>query len=143
MKTVSLSLALLLLATLAAGCSGSRGSSEPPADDPDLTAADIEQRPTRSLQDLLVERVPGVTILEGPGGSLKVRIRGQSSFRGDDAPLFVVDGLPVEPERDGSLPGLPISEIESIRVLKDPADTALYGVRGANGVIVVKTKRGK
>ena len=83
-----------------------------------------------------------MTITEAGDGSLKVRIRGRTSFQGDDAPLFVVDGLAVEPERDGSLPGLPISEIASIRVLKGPAETALYGVRGANGVIVIETKRG-
>ena len=139
MKRFPLLLALLL-ATLVAACSGSRPDRD--SDDPDVTAGDIENNSARTLQDLLVERVPGVTITETGDGTLKVRIRGRTSFRGDDAPLFVVDGLAVEPERDGSLPGLPISEIASIRVLKGPSETALYGVRGANGVIVIETKRG-
>ena len=77
-----------------------------------------------------------------PDGRIKVRMRGNSSFTGEDQPLFVVDDMPVEPDRDGSLPGVLVSEIEWIKVLKDPVDTARYGMRGANGVIVVKTKVG-
>jgi TonB-dependent SusC/RagA subfamily outer membrane receptor len=55
--------------------------------------------------------------------------------------LYVVDGVPIQPGPGGSLVGIDPYDIESIEVLKDPADTALYGMRGANGVIVVKTKR--
>jgi TonB-dependent SusC/RagA subfamily outer membrane receptor len=74
-------------------------------------------------------------------GGLVVRIRGgSSSLMGNNAPLYVVDGVAVVSE-DGSLKGINPNDIESIKVLKDAASTSMYGVRGANGVIVIKTKR--
>ena len=58
-------------------------------------------------------------------------------------PLYVVDGLAIHPGPQGITSGVERHDIESINVLKDPADTALYGLRGANGVIVIKTKHGQ
>ena len=68
-------------------------------------------------------------------------IRGATSIYGNNEPLYVLDGIPIQPGPGGTLAGISPYDIESIQVLKDPADTALYGMRGANGVIVIKTKR--
>jgi TonB-dependent SusC/RagA subfamily outer membrane receptor len=68
-----------------------------------------------------------------------VRIRGVASAYGE--PLYVIDGVAIEPGPSGSLSGINAADIESIKVLKDAAETSLYGSRGANGVIIIKTKK--
>jgi TonB-dependent SusC/RagA subfamily outer membrane receptor len=75
-----------------------------------------------------------------PDGSISVRIRGASSFYSGTEPLYVLDGIPIQPGPRGALTGINPNDIESIEVLKHPPATSLYGVRGANGVIVIKTK---
>ena len=71
-----------------------------------------------------------------------MRIRGgSSSTYGNNAPLYIVDGVPFTPSVDGGLSGINPYDIASIKALKDAADITMYGVRGANGVIVIKTKR--
>ena len=70
-----------------------------------------------------------------------VRIRGSQSFYGD--PLYEIDGVTITPGPNGSLSGINPSDIESIKVLKSAAETSMYGSRGANGVIIIKTKRPK
>jgi TonB-dependent SusC/RagA subfamily outer membrane receptor len=90
---------------------------------------------------VLSGRVAGVVVTRASDGGLAVRIRGSSSIAGNNQPLYVLDGMPITPGPGGSLTGLNPSDIESIKVLKDAAETALYGSRGANGVIVIKTKR--
>jgi TonB-dependent SusC/RagA subfamily outer membrane receptor len=62
---------------------------------------------------------------------------------GNNAPLYIVDGVPFQPSTDGGLSGINPNDISSIRVLKDAADITMYGVRGANGVIVIKTKHAR
>jgi len=84
--------------------------------------------------------VAGVTVTRTADGGISVRIRGQSSFYGNTEPLFVIDGLPIQPGPGGSLLGINPHDIASIEVLKDAASMAFYGVRGANGVILIKTK---
>jgi TonB-dependent SusC/RagA subfamily outer membrane receptor len=106
----------------------------------DVTAADIERAPGQPIEEILKGRVAGVTVTQGEGG-LVVRIRGVSSFYGNNEPLYVLDDVPITPGAGGVLRGISPYDIESINVLKDPADTALYGVRGANGVILIRTKR--
>ncbi len=86
-------------------------------------------------------KVPGVWITRTADGGIAVRIRGTTSLHGNNAPLYVVDGLPIQPGPNGSLTGVNPYDIESIQVLKDAASTSMYGARGANGVIVIKTKR--
>jgi TonB-dependent starch-binding outer membrane protein SusC len=90
---------------------------------------------------VLASRVSGVTVTRTPDGGVAIRIRGRSSLRGDDAPLYVVDGMPIRPGPGGALAGIDPYHIESIQVLKDASDTAIYGVRGANGVILITTKQ--
>ena len=95
----------------------------------------------RSVEELLRGRVSGAQVLETPNG-LVVRIRGVTSPTGHNAPLYVVDGTPIQPGPGGALVGLNPYDIASIEVLKGAA-AAIYGVRAANGVVVIKTKRGR
>lgn len=91
---------------------------------------------TRALADVL-RRVPGVQV-RIEGGDLRVRIRGSSSFLAGEQPLVVVDDM----QYRGSLGSINPYDIESIRVLKNAGETAVYGARGANGVILITTKGG-
>ena len=135
--------AAALLAVVACGGSGrkSGGTDPAPARAGDVSSADIAQNPTQSPEELLRGRVSGVTVTRTADGGIAVRIRGGSSIYGNNDPLYIVDGVPFEPGPNGALSGIQISEIESIKVLKDATDTAMYGVRGSNGVIVIKTKQ--
>lgn len=106
-----------------------------------ITGEDIRRTPTEPVEYLLMARFPGVEASRAPDGSIAIRIRGTSTILGSTAPLYVVDGIPVQPGPDGGLPGINPYDIESIEVLKDAASTSMYGVRGANGVIVIKIKK--
>jgi TonB-dependent starch-binding outer membrane protein SusC len=78
-----------------------------------------------------------------PNGRLSVRIRGSHSMLANDEPLYVVDGLPISPQNiDVVLAGIDPRDVERIDVLKDAGSTAIYGSRGASGVILITTKRG-
>lgn len=132
-------ISLLALLSLAA-CSSSKGVE---ADDPDvITEDEIHETNAVSLNELIARRSPGVSIEETADGRINAVIRGRNTFTGNESPLYVVDGIPVDPMSDGSLPGVVLSEIEKIEVLKSPAETARWGMRGANGVIMVTTKKG-
>jgi TonB-dependent SusC/RagA subfamily outer membrane receptor len=106
-----------------------------------VTSEDIAKAPGQSIEQMLMGRFPGVEVSRTAGGGFAVRIRGGSSIRSGNTPLYVLDGVAVEAGPNGYLTGINPNEIESIEVLKEPAETALYGVRGANGVIVIKTKQ--
>lgn len=129
---------------VAAGCA-SANTSKPtaPREKSTVTAEDIERQGATDepLEKLLQGRVAGVTVSRASDGGIAVRIRGATSIHGNSDPLYILDGMPIQPGPNGSLTGINPSDIESIKVLKDAAETAMYGVRGANGVIVVKTKR--
>ena len=97
--------------------------------------------PVATATEALTGKMAGVqiTTTEGsPDAEMKIRVRGGGSITGDNTPLFIVDGFPVE-----SISDIPASEIEDITVLKDASSTAIYGSRGANGVILVTTRSGK
>ena len=85
-------------------------------------------------------RSAGVVVLRTSDGGIAVRVRGGMSVLGNNDPLYIVDGVPFAPGPEGSLIGINPYDIASIRVLKDPADITMYGIRGANGVIIIKTK---
>ena len=123
-----------------AACSSSKGVEKNKTNV--ITEDEIYETNAVSLNELIAKRVPGITISETSDGRIVTRIRGRNSFSGEDAPLYVVDGFPTDPMSDGSLPGVLITEIKSIEVLKSPAQTARWGMRGANGVILVTTKSG-
>ncbi|PYO93154.1 MAG: hypothetical protein DMD62_10760 [Gemmatimonadetes bacterium] len=96
----------------------------------------------RSLDQMLTGKLSGVIVSPGPAGGIVVRMMGPTSNMAEQGPLYVVDGTPVETAAGGALPWINPADIESITALKNPADLALYGLRGANGVIVIKTKKG-
>lgn len=106
-----------------------------------VTAKDIDQQPGRSIEEILAGRVAGVQVGRNEEGAMTVRIRGSSSINSSNEPLYVIDGIPIQPGPGGSLAGINPHDIESIRVLKDAIATSEYGVRGANGVIVIKMKK--
>ncbi len=118
----------------------------PPQDSPtasDLTSGEIQKRPQEPIASLLQGRTPGVTVVVDRPGVVSVRIQGASSFYANTEPLYVVDGIPFTPGPGGALVGINPHDIESIEVLKFPPATSMYGVRGANGVILITTKRPK
>jgi TonB-dependent starch-binding outer membrane protein SusC len=101
---------------------------------------DIQALPVSSINEALTGKLAGVQILttEGsPDAEVRIRVRGGGSITGNNTPLFIVDGFPME-----SISDIAPTDIESIDVLKDASSTAIYGSRGANGVIIVTTKRG-
>ena len=106
-----------------------------------MTAADLANSPNVPIEQLLQSKVPGIIVTRTDDGGISIRIRGTSSFTGNNAPLYVVDGVAMQPSSNGSLIGINPYDIASIKVLKDPADLTMYGSRGANGVIVIKTKK--
>lgn len=102
----------------------------------------ITSRQTANLTNALTGQVAGVQTTSNtgqPGKDAEVRIRGIGSISASNKPLYVVDGVPY----DGEISSISTSDIESMTVLKDAASNALYGARGANGVILITTKRGK
>ncbi len=106
-----------------------------------VTSEDLAKAPGQSVEQVLTGRFPGVDVIRTSDGGFAVRIRGGSSIRSGNTPLYVLDGVVVEPGPNGYLTGINPNDIASIEVLKEPAETALYGVRGANGVIIIKTKQ--
>jgi len=116
----------------------------------DLTGAvgqvkmnEFEKAPVKSFDEALAGRVAGVQVsgADGqPGEVSNIVIRGAGSITQDNSPLYVVDGFPLEDANNNSINP---SDIESIDILKDASATAIYGARGANGVIIITTKRGK
>ena len=103
--------------------------------------ANIKATPIVSLDRAMQGRAAGVQVVSNsarPGGGSTIRIRGSGSVNAGNDPLYVIDGFPT-----GNLNSINTNDIESIEVLKDASATAIYGSRGANGVVLVTTKRGK
>lgn len=100
----------------------------------------IHAFPTTTVSQSLQGRISGVHVIQNtgqPGQSMQIRIRGTNSIKGDNNPLWIIDGFPGNPDI------INVADIESLEVLKDASATAIYGSRGANGVILVTTKHGK
>jgi TonB-dependent SusC/RagA subfamily outer membrane receptor len=125
---------------LGAGCASGTVRREP-LGGPTVTAEDIEHGGNHPIEDLLQAKAAGVLVTRAADGGISLRIRGVSSFMSSNEPLFVIDGVPVRSGPGGALSGVNPYDIESIEVLKNPEDIGIYGIRGANGVIVIKTKR--
>lgn len=108
-----------------------------------LTQEDLQEGRSMQLLDLLQSRIPGVRIVQRPDGDLSLRIRGASDSMSGE-PLIVVDGSPIFSNRIvGVLQGFNTQQIQRVDVLKDAGSTAMYGIHGGNGVIVITTKRGR
>jgi TonB-dependent SusC/RagA subfamily outer membrane receptor len=143
MKTVTR--AAVVACFVLAGCSHRQSESDSPtvARPPGtvLTADDISRSPGQTLEQLLVARVPGLSIERAADGHAKLIIRSQNTILGDDEALFVVNGIPLGPAAGGNLGAINILDIETVQVLRDAAATSAYGVRGSNGVILIRTKQ--
>ena len=100
----------------------------------------FKDQPLTQASDALQGRVSGVNVVSDgiPGGSVKIRVRGTNSINKSNDPLYVVDGM----VRESGLDGINPEDIQSIQILKDASSTAIYGSRGANGVVIVTTKSG-
>ncbi len=106
-----------------------------------MTAEDIQRTPAAPFEQILTAKFPGVWVTRTADGGISVRIRGTTSIEGSNEPLYVLDGIPIQAGPYGSLTGIVPADIASIEVLKDAISTTMYGLRGANGVILIKTKR--
>jgi len=115
-----------------------------------VKAAEITQTPVTNVAQGLQARASGIQITQNnaaPGGNISVRIRGTNSINGSSEPLYIIDGIQISNGGAVTDPS-PLStinpnDIESVEILKDASATAIYGARGANGVILITTKRGK
>jgi TonB-dependent starch-binding outer membrane protein SusC len=122
-----------------------------------LRARDFNPGVQMSVDQMIQGRAPGVQVTQAssePGGGISIRIRGASSITAGNEPLYVIDGLPItnfpapgsavdaNPNPRNPLNALNPEDVESIEVLKDASATAIYGSRGANGVILITTKKG-
>lgn len=106
-----------------------------------ISGADLKKQPITNIAEALTGRLAGVRVTssEGsPDSDINIRIRGGGSLTQDGSPLLIVDGFPVNSINDVSP-----SDVETVTVLKDASSTAIYGSRGANGVILITTKSGK
>lgn len=107
-----------------------------------VSAKDLKDFPVATAAEALAGKLAGVSVIttEGkPGAEITVRVRAGSSITQDNSPLYIVDGV----QLDNALSVVSPQEIESIDVLKDVASTAIYGARGANGVVLITTKSGR
>jgi TonB-dependent SusC/RagA subfamily outer membrane receptor len=101
---------------------------------------DLQGIPATGIEELLQGRVAGAWVVATPGG-FAIRIRGRASMYGDNDPLYVVDGMPVRVPPGQGITWLNPADILRIEILKDAGATAVYGVRGANGVVLITTRR--
>lgn len=130
-----------------------------------ITVKEVNERPISSVEQMIQGQASGVQITQNtgaPGGGITFNIRGATSISGSNQPLIVIDGYPVDSDnaavkmddgsqsgylsdipQDNALASLNPADIASIEILKDASSTAIYGSRGANGVVLITTKRGK
>jgi TonB-dependent SusC/RagA subfamily outer membrane receptor len=138
---------LTALSILSLACAHSPSQTNVAAPTPQPGAAsgtvgqgEIARQPNETVDKYLNGRFPGVTVAPSPDGGVTIRIRGATSVHGNNEPLYILDGVVLQPSVSGSLAVNPY-DIASIKVLKESTDLTMYGSRGANGVIVIKTKR--
>jgi len=108
-----------------------------------VNLTELNKAPVRSFDEALAGRVAGVVVSSNdgqPGSNVTISIRGNNSITQDNSPLYVIDGFPIENPNNNVLNP---NDIESMEILKDASATAIYGARGANGVIIITTKKGK
>lgn len=105
-----------------------------------ITSKQIQERPVQNALQAMQGKTPGVDVTSNnrPGELGDIRIRGNRSLLADNTPLYVIDGIPLTA---GSMADINPSDIESMEVLKDASATAIYGSRGANGVVLITTKK--
>jgi iron complex outermembrane receptor protein len=130
---------------LCAGCGGTHRSGDATPQTTgaisSFTPTDDEKRVSR-VEEMLIGRFPGLEVVRLANGNYTLRIRGPSSFKSNEEPLLVVDGTPVAAgQMSNALAALSPHDVAHIEVLKDAGATAIYGIRGGNGVVVITTNR--
>ena len=136
------SLCVVALAGITAGC------APPPARNPGgrpdvatVTSEDL-QNSQEPIESIIQKKVSGVTVTRTADGGIALQIRGATNYRGQVlSPLYILNGLSFRPGPDGALTGIDPYSIDTIKVLKG-AEAGIYGIDGANGVIVITTKQG-
>lgn len=107
-----------------------------------ITERELENTRVMRVEEMLQGRVPGLQVIRRANGDYSLSIRGTASLNASNDPLLVIDGMPIQMDNmRNALAGLAPSDISRIDVLKDAGAAAIYGSRGANGVIVITTKR--
>lgn len=106
-----------------------------------MDSKQFKDQPITQVSDAIQGRIAGIQVMSSgvPGGDIKIRVRGTSSISKSNEPLYVVDGI----VRESGLEGINPEDIQSMQVLKDASSTAIYGSRGANGVVLIQTKSGR
>ena len=139
----ALAVATQILAACAkpSAVAGTGAGTPAPKSSTTIDSTAIADAGDRSLVEIIADRIPGVRLVRGADGSLGLHIRGEGSFLNSGQPLFVIDGLQVEPGQQFNLSAINPHDIASIEVVKDPSALSFYGVRGANGVVIIRTKR--
>lgn len=132
---------VLALSGAAAACGSAAGRS-PAAGDQTITTEDL-RNPNEPIERVLERKVPGLSARRNEAGELVLTIRGTTHYEARDTPpLYIMDNLPFQPGPGGAISGLDPEDILTVKVLKG-SDAVIYGIDGANGVIVITTKRGK
>jgi TonB-dependent SusC/RagA subfamily outer membrane receptor len=132
-----IALSAFMLVAVAGGCASRPG--QPGATPPRPQQQDDLSDP---LQRLLQHKSPGLVLARSPSGFITATVvQGQTSFYSGTEPLYILDDLPFRPGPNGELAGINPYDIDSIKLLTRPEDVSLYGVRGGNGVILIKTKK--
>ena len=108
-----------------------------------VTPSERDRRTFSRMEDLLRARIPGAQIVRAANGDFSIRFRGPSTLLGSNDALIVVDGVPLMAGGGLGSTGLRPGDIARIDVLRDAGSAAIYGVRGANGVVLIKTRRGR
>lgn len=133
---------LSIVAATAAGC-GASAARQPSGSGSVVTPEDLQRYPGEPIERVLERKVPGLAVTRTADGGFALRIRGASSYDGSGSgasPLYILDGLPIQAGPGGEVPHLNPYELASIRVVKGP-EAAVYGIDGANGVIIITTKK--
>ena len=141
MKVTTLGLAIVVFPGVLIACASGRSSRPQTATKNDVTSQDIAAHPNEPIEVVLQRKVSGVTVRRTRDGGIALQLRGSTYSDAPRPPLYIVDDIPFKPGPEGALSGIDPYEIDSIKVLKG-ADAGIYGIEGANGVILIKTKRG-
>lgn len=137
MKSIALKLTAAFLSVALVACASVKPLKEGEADR--VSSNDI-QLANESIEHMLERRSPGLQVVPSPDGVI-LQIRGNSQIDGAlTAPLYILNGLPFTPGPGGLVTGVSITEIDTVKVLKG-AQAGMYGIDGANGVIVITTKK--
>lgn len=136
---IRLAAAIVVLGACARATPVTRTASPSGEDGRVLDSTTFKQANPGRLEELIASRLAGVRLVRRPDGSVSLRIRDAGNLNGDGEPLFVVDGMPLAAST--RLDFLNPNDVARVELLKDPASTAAYGLRGVNGVILITTRR--